>query len=112
MALSQLIKYPKYFLLQWKKVEGTYKYNIYKKIDSNWVNKGYFYATGKEYYKYTVGPHIDGDIPEWKVTALDIYGNESIGLEYTTEISCNPDSPMVEMNYNETTGNITITAVV
>lgn len=105
---AESLTYPPFLRLQWRIVEGEAGYRVEEYVGGSWVTRREIMDNGSEYYSYKTPLLEDGSTANWRVSAFGKQGDAGTPVVFTVEIVRNPSTPDVSLDYDESTGDLTI----
>lgn len=105
---SDIVAYPWRISMQWRWVEEAESYQVDEYDSGTWKKRGVVREDDSGYYTFESPSLEDVTSSQWRVRAIDAYGNYSSALSFEFFIARNPDPPDVDLSYSNDTGNVTI----
>jgi len=100
--------YSPILLLQWRGLVNAKAYSIERYVSGVWVPSGTASENGSGYYQFQTPALTEASEAQWRVTAVDQYGNTGTPLTFTKVIVRNPAPPAVDISYSST-GDVVVT---
>lgn len=107
-ADAESILYPPYALLQWRGLTGADAYVVEKYVSGDWQAMKTVMEVAAGYYTYRTRLIDDCEETSFRVTALDLRGNEGTPITFTFNVVRNPAPPDIE--FTMTGGDIVVSA--
>ncbi len=90
---------PPYQLLQWRGNQNAAAYVVEQFVSGAWVTLVTITETRSGYYAFETPPQPDGAAVQYRVRAVDVFGNSGAPLLFSLEVARNPERPDVVASY-------------
>jgi len=107
---AENLLYPPCLAIQWRGTTTADYYIVEEYSGGEWVERFTANESGAGYYLVNTSPISDLSNSQWRVTAVDTYGNETTPVSYTRYIVRNPAAPQISITYDDVDGEIDIEA--
>ena len=97
---------PPFLIIQWRGNQYASAYLVEQYVDGEWVERKFLTEVKAGYYQVQTGPLADQELSQWRVRAVDAYGNYGPPLELSKEITRNPPQPSVIIDF--ASGKVTV----
>lgn len=107
--VAENLIYPPFALLQWRGHQSAngYVIEIFTGDSSNpWQFVNTIKETRRGYYSWKSPPLVDGDTVQYRVSAIDLFGNAGTPIAFSILVCCHPKAPSVSVTINS--GNIVV----
>lgn len=100
--------YPPFVRLQWRGLQTAKAYLVEQYVSSAWTDRVTIGENASGYYAWSSRAQDDGDATQWRVSALDLYGNAGTPLSFSYTVVRNPAAPSIELAIDGGTGDLVV----
>ncbi len=97
---AENLLYPPYVLLQWRGIQGVsgYVIEIYTGASgAPWQFVNTVKESRRGYYSWKSPPLVDDTVVQYRVSAIDLIGNQGPPIAFSIPVSCHPKAPSVSV---------------